>query len=733
MESEVTLQSTLPEIPRRLMVRPNLPIRRGAPDGPFMNSRMVEILARSVRRFFCFPLLIVAAMWALVLLAPHLPGIPRPSGNSLPWRQEFGFALLLTLALGFLLKPSRRLRVVIVERRSLLATATLGLFAVWILLSAAWAVSPYSAIHLGLQWSLYLAFFAIMISLAKNPRIMHSSLRALAGVVCVLAIACAIESWFGAQLTDGNFRSDLKPLLRGSGGFGEIMAMAAILFAGLSLHNNHRRQAIGCGVTAILAWLATIQSLERAPFVGASAGFGLLIVGAVVAKSRSRRTLLRLSLLVAGLALVLFSQTVTSIATHSTAVPSTVARLNQNLAADNNARARFLFWGVGLEMARAHPLLGVGGNNYEAGYAAARAQFSAANPNSSLIGMNEHLLTIYAHNEYIQLLAELGVIGFLLFLLVSLVLFLSFWRAARHPRLALPALGAGGAMLAFAISSGASGSSFRYFGGGLLFFFAAAIVVRIANTQSFASDKPKQHIHFRGNFCRVIVPCLFAFSLLIVGVLSAQATGTVLHGLAQGSSEPARAERYYQASLRVFPPSAATHFSYGMWLYQQRRGAEGVTHLSYALERGFNSSICYAYLAGAADSAGDPARAEQTLAAAVRAYPVSVFLLVRHATALARIGRSEDAKAEFSKALLIDSRAARGWQQLIDNDIDAALAAAQQDKGIALPGELAPASAVFEVLQENEQRFPEAAHTGFRARMRAEQKQLRDAAGQPAK
>jgi predicted Zn-dependent protease len=216
----------------------------------------------------------------------------------------------------------------------------------------------------------------------------------------------------------------------------------------------------------------------------------------------------------------------------------------------------------------------------------------------------------------------------------------------------------------------------------------------------------------------------------MVGALSAQATGTVLAGVAQNSTESGTAESYYQNSLRVFPYSPATHFSYGAWLYHERRGAEAATHLNYALERGFNSSICYALLAGAQDSAGKEAEAEQTLARAVQAYPVSAFLLVRHAIALEHAGRKEESKTEFSQALLLDARAARGWQQLINNDIDAAFAAAQQDNSIALPGQLTPQSAVFEVLQENEQRFPQSLHTGFRARMRAEQQQLTNGSAQ---
>jgi Flp pilus assembly protein TadD len=286
----------------------------------------------------------------------------------------------------------------------------------------------------------------------------------------------------------------------------------------------------------------------------------------------------------------------------------------------------------------------------------------------------------------------------------------------------LPALGAAGAMLAFAVSSGASGSSFRYFGGGLVFFFAAAILTRIAaGTQTSAPSKPTKAVHLGSTLRRVMTLGLCALMLFTTCLLSAQGAGTVLHGLAQVSAEPTKAEGYYQSSLRVYPASPATHFGYGIWLYNNRRGAEAVPHLRYAVENGFNSSICYAYLAGAADAAGDSALAERTLATAVRVYPVSVFLLVRHAAALARNGRDSESKEVFSRALSLDPRRARGWQQLIDNDIDAAYLAAKQDPNIALPGELYPDDAVFEVLQENEQRFPGAAHTGWRARMRSKQ------------
>ena len=76
-----------------------------------------------------------------------------------------------------------------------------------------------------------------------------------------------------------------------------------------------------------------------------------------------------------------------------------------------------------------------------------------------------------------------------------------------------------------------------------------------------------------------------------------------------------------------------------MWLYRKGRSTEGVHYLQSAVDQGFNNSLCFAYLAGAQASAGDLSAAEQTLARAVRVYPASVFLIVRHATALERNGR----------------------------------------------------------------------------------------------
>ena len=692
-----------------------------------MRTQTLRQLARE-------PLLIVCALWPLALLAPHIPGLPRPSVQGLPWRQELLFALPLCLTLALYARRGLKHDNSTAHADRLHAWTLLAavVFTAWVWLSALWSASPFSAVNLASQWSAYTIFFALSVSSAASPRASRLAFVTAGVVVWILGVSCAVETWMGAALTDGSLRADLKPILRGSGGFGEMMAVATPLFAALALYLRRPARAVTCGATAALAWLATLQSLERAPFIGGAVGLLMLFAVALLKRNCRPRHPARAFALAAVLAAVLASQWLPSFSINgdspeANSASTTVARLKTSLKDDDSTQARMLFWGVGFEMVRANPLLGVGANNYEVAFPEARARFAERHPDSPLVSMTEQLLVVYAHNEYVQLAAELGAIGLALFVLLAAMLAYAFLRALRHPTKALPALGAGAGMLAFAISSGASASSFRYFGGGLLFFFAASVVARVAASADAslagardASLTPNSSLALSPRARRVLVHSALAASLAVTCCVGLHAAGTLLHGVAQTSADPARAERLYKASLVADGGSAQPHFGYGYWLYSQGRAADSLPHLRYAVARGLNNSTCFARLAAAEGEAGDAEAAERTLALAVRAYPRSVFLRVRHALALEALKRSEDAALEISAAELIDSRAARGWRQLIFNDIDAAIVAAKGDPaGVALPGELQPSDAVFAVLQENERRFPESANTGWRAQMRS--------------
>lgn len=81
---------------------------------------------------------------------------------------------------------------------------------------------------------------------------------------------------------------------------------------------------------------------------------------------------------------------------------------------------RLAHWQAALNMFQAHPWLGVGFGNYEVVY-----------PQYRLINWNEPLG--HAHNYYLNLLAETGIIGLLGYGKVWLVIMWANWRAKRHP------------------------------------------------------------------------------------------------------------------------------------------------------------------------------------------------------------------------------------------------------------------------------------------------------------
>lgn len=686
---------------------------------------MVTHLKKALRE----PVWLIGILWPVILVVPYLPGPPRPSVGGLSWRQEIVLALLLSITTGLLLRRWRTGQINLdlsLNPSSSALMVTAALFTLWILTSLSWSANPYSAAHFAFQWGAYLLFFVLIRLVAARPRVLRASIYALGSVVWLLGISCLIESIAGAPLTDHSLRLTAKPLLRGFSGFSETMAVAIPIFVGLTLDVRKARRAVLCGATALFAWLATIQALERAPILGATAGLVLFMMGTLAIRACRPRSKHRAGLLASAFVVVTLFQFApfTFRNTASSQQLTSLRRFQSTSVAEPSTGARLLFWAAGWEMFRSHPLLGVGANNYEVAFPSARAQFAATHPNSPLTDINEQFLTQYAHNEYVQILAELGGIGLFLFLVFCSALTFTFCHALRRARRPLLALGSGAGLLAFAVSSGASAFSFRWVGSGLMFFFAAGLVSHFASQgkqparEMTQSQRPTKASLTAPAFAFPGLVGALVFSVLMLLWTGIQATNSVTHAFAQtNQGSHARAEHFYLIALRCNPFEAATHYDYGSLLYQENR-VEGVSHLRYAVDHGINTSIGYANLAAAEEGFHDLPAAERTLAYAVKVYPHSVFLLVRHAAALSRLGKAKESELELSAAVLIDSRAARGWYHLINFDIDAAMAAAKRDTTIATPGELAPENAVFIVLKENERRLNISPTSGWRGRMR---------------
>jgi O-antigen ligase len=645
------------------------------------------------------PLRLFAAAWALILLAPFAPGLPRPTPSGLPWRQELVLALLFSVTLLLLVRQTRRSNtasLLSLNRTDLRLLFPLVLFVLWSASSTAWANNPFPALHHTFVWIAYGLFFLLMRRIAERPRLLRASLAALGAVVSILSLSCMLEFW-GAP-TDSAVRT--ASLFRFFNGFGETLAVTIPLFAALALRLNRTRAAALCGATAVIAWLAMLQVLERAPIIGASAALLVLAAASLSLRQFRPRSPRRALALLAAFIIATALQIMPSPLTQGRS--NAFDRLQATSAAESNTRVRFLFWGIGLEMLREHPLIGVGANNYDAAYPQARAAFSQRHSDSSLIAMDEEMLVERAHNEYVQIAAELGLVGLIIFTAFSLSLIVAAWRALRRSSSPL-ALGAACSLVAFALSSGASSASFRWMGGGLIFFFAAALVCRLSADNARPCEETFQPTV---RLARATTAVAFVLALVMLCGRFAQTTNSILHGAAQVSNDQIRAEQLYKNALLWNPFDASTHFNYGVWLYYEKRPADALQHLRYATERGLNASVCYAYLAAAEAWAGEAGAAEATLARAVGVYPRSVFLRVRHSAALSGIGKMDEAGKEFAVALSMDARTARGWHQLINFGRQAAKVAALKNADIALPGSLYPENCINPTIAEYELRFP---------------------------
>ena len=682
---------------------------------------------RFARTFASEPLRIVGVLWPLALLTPFVPGLPRPSNGGPAWRQEATIALLLSATFALLWRRALKWRQrdeangLISHRHDsqggraleLSLAAPLAAFVIWAAASTHWALNVSAAIHYSLSWTLYLLLFLSLRRAFESARVLRASLTTLAAVVLVVS-AANIIGYYGSP----------DSLLR-QNGLGEPVAVCIPLFAALALRVRRARAALLCGAAATLGWLSMLEIAERAPLFGVLAGLALLASSSVARKPFRPRSAARALLLAAAFAACLALQVVPSPFTQSRH-QNVFARVQQTSAEELNTRARFLHWDAAAEMWRSRPLTGVGAGGYDGAFAAARAAFAAAHPDSSLVEMNERYLSAGAHNEYLEILGELGATGLALFVAFCAALVWAAWRALRSATSPLVP-GAVACLASFAVSSGASSVSFRWFGSGLIFFFAAALVTRFAHAAPRRESDAPRHAPLASKlnasrtsnaFARRAYALGLAVALVVLAAMCVQAANVLCLASAQASADPARAERLYLSALGFNPLDPATHYNYGVWLLAQKRERDALPHLRYAVARGFQTSTCYEYLAGAESNAGELDAAERTLSEGARVYPRSVFLRARHAAALRRMGRYEQADVEMAAALLLDSRAARGWQRLIEDDVDAAIAAAKLDPAtVAMPGELQPEDAVFAVLEENERRFPGAVSTGWRARM----------------
>ena len=645
----------------------------------------------------------LAAAWTMLIAAPliYFPASGVLSGH--PWKVELTTSFILAALLSYhLLTRQTNIfeagftapiqRFIVIPGGALIA---------WSAMSAMWANSSLSVVHHTLVWFVYLVFLIFAVHLAADRKLLRISLIALGLIAGLTSLLCVIE-FIGEEKIDKVFGMRYTK-------YAEIWAMLLPLFLSfiVRLNRRHLRWAIGGGV---VLWLGVLFTASRSALLSSLVGlavFALLRIFSVKTATEKRR-LIFAAIGIVSVALLTQISLSTQLGESKGSVVSRLAiQSDKDPGNSLTHNIRLLFSGVGLEMIRERPLNGIGADNFGLEFNRYRAVFSANPDNQANAALQQDLLPERAHNEYLQITAELGIVGGLIFLAFVGGIVKLGWRAVRENRRRDNILthSAIAGMLAFLFSAAFSSFSFRLMQNGLVFFFLLAILLR-----NYAAEKSPERFEINRFAPRlkpfaIAAACLMCLSLTVFSAL--KATSQYFVYAAEKNENLAQSADDYATAIKLDPANAAADYSYGIRLLAANQYPESATHLRRSLEKGLNTDVCYSYLMTAQILSDQDEKAVQTAREAVTVFPYSVFLRVRYARILEKMSRSNEAQNQLAFAANLNPQQAATWQSFINNGASKTTQAAVSDKNLINLSALLPESGIYAVLTEREIMHPE--------------------------
>lgn len=643
---------------------------------------------------------LIYGIWAIAILAP-LIYFPAPSiliGH--PWKVELIISFILTLTIGiFFFKQNTAFRFSIDRNAVFWTIIPPSIFVVWSAVSVFWANSTESVIHHSLAWAVYIIFFLFAAKLTTEKKILKIGLTAFSLVIGAIAVQCIVEHTFSAQIGEVfGFRFAR---------YAEIHAAVLPLF--LSFILRFKRRHLWWSVFLVSAvWLAILFSMSRGSFLSAIAGLAVFVTLRIFTRTDSSE---KKRLICAALGLILIAFLVQFSPFGSSAQPATaLTRLTNQKAddADNSLQrnVRFLFAGVGVEMFKNNSVFGVGADNFGLEFNKYRLIFSADEKNKFVAGQQEALLPERAHNEYLQILTELGLIGGAIFLLFIFGIFrLSFeqiknLKSARNNILVHAAFAG---IVAFLISSLFSSFSFRLAQNGIVFFFLLALLLK----NYFSTKNVEKDNSFRLLFAKAVT-VFFIFICFSSTIFSGfKAASQYLVYTAETEQDSNQSFYYFKKAEILDPTNASANYLFGLRLFNAKKYAESSIQLKKGLEKGLNSTPAYSMLASSYILAGDTLSAENTFKEAVEIFPYSVFMQVRYASILKDNNKEIESQKHFKIAEQINADQTKIWWTFVNKGAAAANKDSIYNKNSFGIDKLDPWQAVPFVLAERESLHPE--------------------------
>lgn len=635
-----------------------------------------------------------ASFWSIILLANFFPLPVQPASIfGYLWKVEFALAALLALVLVFIGFKDKKIAFEFGKLEFRRILFPLAAFVVWSGFSCFWAQSWRAAAHHTLLWACYAIFYLFVRQIIARPILLDASLKFTGLVLTILCVACLVEyvSSFGVVHSLFTYRYYK---------YAEIAAALVPVFFAAALRGK-TRVALVSGAVGVLAWLVIVVSLSRSVFVAGVCGIAVFFFLVLI---KEKQRYLKKSIVV--LSLLAACVLVPQISFSSEQENTTFKRFTSGEQGQYTFQTRLLNWGIAAETFRRSPIFGVGADNFGVVYASARENYSNLDGENKLLEIDEIILAERTHNEYLQIAAELGVVGIFIFgwlLLGIAALAVTILRK----NVSLLFIGSFAGLTAFLVSSLASSYSFRVPANGACFFFLLALAVKEWRAAEKESGAVSASFRFQSNVFSVPF-ILVAFVCAAMMIFSATRGASLMYlQTALHTKDKLEAEIHYRQAAALDERDGAVNYFYGLHLHDLKRTEEAARMLRRGIDGGIATSIAYFQLYDAQMSAARRSEAEQTLLEALRVYPRSVFLRTVYADFLERNNRQSEARTEHEKALLINPVQAESWRTAHADGTQRLSEIAARDDSFVAPMGLKPTEAVYALLDFQRRHHPE--------------------------
>lgn len=616
--------------------------------------------------------------------------------------QELAFALALAAiaAVGLLWTVRARANSFNLNRDHLLMLVALAAFIFWQILTLSWAPTPYDGVRVAGIWFGFGVFFGagLLFLRKRSARWLHYSLTA---VCVILSVSIMIEySIYGSEMMGVFFNHGISA---------ELLALLLPMQILNYLCSEERWLTIGSFAVTGLASAALFLGMRRGPLLGTVVvliAIALALFFKLVSLQSKRRLAIILTLLViSATAVGLRYRHQVWLRFRGAVQLQSIRGATQPMDVEGGLTSRLRVWITAWEMGKRNAFVGVGNAGYSSLYGSYRRHF-VSNPQyaqvAELAGAEDHdeIHSPLVHNEFLQILVELGIVGLLLFIALWAQVIWRLWQGLKRTRNHW-ILGALLGLIAFGISSSASAFSLRYTPGA--FILAGVLAIGFAYAKNDSADSDTQE-HFAVPRIAVILgtSVLLIACLLFLGRTYNVYGSQKLQGWAPLKQEQLDfvfypnnvagnegLQRRYERALELDPANVGAHLGYGLLLFQLKRIDEAIPHIEYANKNGYSRPFAYILLAFANEQKGDLAKASQILGDCVASFPQSIYARAAYAEILRKEGKVDQMREQQNAMYRQDERLAQSIELALRMKRDDAVSEAKR-RGLPPPDRLRP-------------------------------------------